>query len=291
MTANLRSRLAIAGLGAPVGVASVYVGGGAMVVPLAGLAAWSAHEFCHLFSDRQADRRIGALGVVGAAGLVVAAGAAPALADWGGAAAVLLVALALVASGTAALCWDGGGQPLASTCVAVAAAVYAGGTLSFAVFLRGLPGTWAEGAPGAWEGPLLALLPLAVVWVGDSAAYAVGRKAGRRRLAPRVSPGKTVEGCIAGLAAAAATGWAAGLAFGDLPNLPLSPWSGLAGGLALGAAGQIGDLAESAFKRGAGVKDSGSLLGGHGGVLDRFDGVYFALPAAYGLALLARSLA
>lgn len=258
-----------------------------MTVPLAALAAWSAHEFCRLAPGGAGDRMIAALGPAGAAALVVAAGAAPALAEWGGTAAALLVGLALAASALAAFRWNGEGWPLASVSVAVAAAAYAGGTLSFALFLRALPGAWAGGAAGAWEGPLLALLPLSFVWIGDSAAYAVGRKAGRRPLAPRASPGKTVEGGLAGLAAAAGAGWLAGLAFGGLPHVPLSPWSGLAAGAALGLAGQVGDLAESVFKRGAGVKDSGSLLGGHGGALDRFDGVYFAMPVAYALAMLA----
>lgn len=291
MTADLRSRLAVAALGVPAGVAAVYAGGWWMVVPLAGLAAWSAREFCRLALGDENDWRIEALGIAGAGALVVLAGLAPGLAAWGAWAAVLLVALVLAASGLAALCRADGARPATSVSAAAAAAVYAGGTLSFAVFLRGLPDSWAAApAPGPWEGPLLALLPVAVVWTGDSAAYAAGRKAGRRKLAPRISPGKTVEGAVAGLAASGAAGWLVGLAFGGSPNLP-SPWTGLAAGLALGGAGQIGDLAESAFKRGARVKDSGSVLGGHGGVLDRFDGVYFALPVAYGLARLARSLA
>lgn len=114
-----------------------------------------------------------------------------------------------------------------------------------------------------------------IVWAGDIAAYFVGLAFGRHKLAPKVSPGKSWEGAAAGLVASAAAGAGAAAAFGI----------SVAGGLLLGSmislAAQIGDLFESAIKRRAGVKDSGGLLPGHGGVLDRFDAVFFAAPVAY----------
>jgi phosphatidate cytidylyltransferase len=116
---------------------------------------------------------------------------------------------------------------------------------------------------------LLAILPL---WGGDTAAYFVGRKWGKRLLAPAISPKKTWEGAIANLAACIAVA------------VPVAIWIGyawfvgLACGLAAGVGGQLGDLFESYVKRRAGAKDSGALLPGHGGLLDRIDSLLFTAP-------------
>src|SRR5579872_2144022 len=121
---------------------------------------------------------------------------------------------------------------------------------------------------------------LAINWVGDTGAYYVGKNFGKHKLAPAVSPGKSWEGAIASVVT--------GVAFGMI-YLPLTIKGTsllIAGLLALATniAGQIGDLAESAIKRGAGVKDSGTLLPGHGGWLDRVDSSLFALPVVYYIA-------
>jgi phosphatidate cytidylyltransferase len=120
------------------------------------------------------------------------------------------------------------------------------------------------------------LFLLAAVWTSDIAAYFVGLVRGHHRLAPRLSPGKSWEGAAAGLLAAAVAG-AAGA--GALLGLPAPAGAALAVGTA--AAGMAGDLAESALKRAAGRKDSGHLVPGHGGVLDRFDSLAFAAPVLY----------
>ncbi len=125
---------------------------------------------------------------------------------------------------------------------------------------------------------------VALNWAGDIAAYYVGRSLGKKKLAPRVSPGKTVEGAIGGIVAS--------VLFGCL-YLPkfVTGVSWMEAGLlaAVGCvAGQIGDLCESALKRGAGMKDSGTMLAGHGGWLDRLDSSLFSMPAVY-WALLAYS--
>jgi phosphatidate cytidylyltransferase len=160
----------------------------------------------------------------------------------------------------------------------------------------------AEALPGAgatlfgvlWVGLLLSYLGaihlqdpsrrelyllLAGVWLGDSGAYYVGRRFGRRKLAPRLSPGKTVEGLLGGIAASLLgivacwrlLGLGDTIGFGHV--LPL--------GLLIALFAVLGDLAESAIKRGAGVKDSGTLFPGHGGVLDRLDSLLFAAPVMY----------
>jgi len=115
---------------------------------------------------------------------------------------------------------------------------------------------------------------LAVIFAGDTAAYYTGRSFGRHRLSPRVSPGKTWEGTAGGLAASLLAGVAAGV--GLLPEAPLRLLAPLA--LTLGGVGVLGDLFESMLKRLAQVKDAGSLLPGHGGLLDRLDSLLFAGP-------------
>jgi phosphatidate cytidylyltransferase len=118
---------------------------------------------------------------------------------------------------------------------------------------------------------------LLLAWAGDSAAYYVGRAFGRHKLAPRISPGKTWEGTVASAVMAAAVGVAYLHYF--LPTVNLL--AALVFSLTVNAAGQLGDLAESALKRSARMKDSGTLLPGHGGMLDRMDNFLFAAPTAY----------
>ena len=117
---------------------------------------------------------------------------------------------------------------------------------------------------------------LLLVWVGDTAAYFGGRALGWHKLAPLLSPGKTVEGTVASLVATVVVGYWLGRAWFDvgLPHAWLLP-------LLVNVAAQLGDLAESALKRSAGVKDSSALLPGHGGVLDRLDSFLFAAPALW----------
>jgi len=122
------------------------------------------------------------------------------------------------------------------------------------------------------RGPGLALLLLAIVWAADIGAYFVGRRVGRVRLAPRVSPGKTWEGVLGGLCAAALVS-VAGAVVLELPVGGMVPL-----GVAVAAISVVGDLTVSMFKRNAGLKDSGRMFPGHGGVLDRVDGVTAAAP-------------
>src|SRR5262245_7092145 len=122
------------------------------------------------------------------------------------------------------------------------------------------------------------LMLFAIVWVGDTAAYYGGRAFGRHPLAAKISPKKTIEGAIAGLIGSAIVGTIVGLwRLGE-------PWTSLVWiSLLTAIAGQIGDLAESALKRSAGIKDSSSILPGHGGILDRLDSLLFAIPIFYWL--------
>jgi phosphatidate cytidylyltransferase len=152
-------------------------------------------------------------------------------------------------------------------------------TLLGAVYLGALGGTIAALrllAPVA-EGGFRLVLLLGILVFADSVAFFVGHAVGRRRLAPGVSPGKSVEGALGGLVGGVAGAFAVRQL--GLPGLPAWHTAGL--GLAVAAMGIVGDLDESLLKRWAGVKDSGRLFPGHGGMLDRLDSLLFGAPVLY----------
>lgn len=121
------------------------------------------------------------------------------------------------------------------------------------------------------------LLLLLVVFATDTSAYLVGRAIGRTPLAPSISPNKTREGAVAGLVGAIV----ASVMANSLLGLDAIIWEAAALGVIIGVLGQVGDLAESRMKRKAGVKDSGWLFPGHGGILDRLDSIVYVLPATH----------
>jgi phosphatidate cytidylyltransferase len=137
--------------------------------------------------------------------------------------------------------------------------------LSFAVRLHGT----------GRDGPLLLLFTLVIIWVGDTAAYFVGRSIGKHALAPHLSPKKTWEGTVASVFGSLVVA----LIFARFMTVPLPHLFAMAG--VGNVAGQMGDLLESAYKRSAGLKDSGALLPGHGGVLDRIDALILAIPVVW----------
>jgi len=137
--------------------------------------------------------------------------------------------------------------------------------LSYAVRLHGA-GT---------QGPPLLLFAMVIIWVGDSAAYFVGRSFGKYKLAPHLSPNKTWEGTIASFVGSLIVA----VVFARFMTVPLPHLLGMAA--VANVAGQVGDLLESAYKRSAGIKDSGSILPGHGGVLDRIDALILAIPVVW----------
>ncbi len=163
-------------------------------------------------------------------------------------------------------------QALPSAATAVLGILYIFGAWRCGVLLRAIDPHWL-------------MIALVVSWAGDTAAMYVGKAFGRVKLAPRVSPGKTVEGGIASIVG----GTLAAVIYAHylLPNEALLPVAGI--GAVANIAGQLGDLSESAFKRGAGVKDSGTMLPGHGGWLDRVDSSLFSVPAVYAALLLWRA--
>ena len=274
---ELGRRWAVAVAGMPVALVAAWLGGWMLGGVLALLAAVGTWEYYRL-AAHTGVRAFLVPGVAASAGLVLIATGYPTLEAAAPRLWALLLALFLACSAAAVRLRGVDGRPMAAVAVTMAGALYTGGTLSFALFLRHFPAATAAGGFG------LLLFPVLVTWSSDSAAFFVGRARGRRRLSPTVSPGKTIEGAAAGVVGGAlAAGVLTSLVLRGWLGLPVGVGTGAAAGVVLALAGQIGDLAKSVLKREAGVKDSGTFFPGHGGVLDRLDALFFALPVAYGM--------
>jgi phosphatidate cytidylyltransferase len=178
--------------------------------------------------------------------------------------------------------------------LAAAGTLYLGLPVFAAIELRSMPGSvdagWVDDLADAlsfgWDafprGLAWLISVILITWAADAFAYIVGRQFGRRKLSPVVSPNKSVEGLIGGSIAAAITGALTLAVFGLDDRI----WIGAIVGAVLSITGLFGDLAESVLKRQAGVKDSGALIPGHGGMLDRLDALLFNFVAGLYLALL-----
>ncbi len=256
---SLPLRLATAAVGIPILAAAVWLGG----IPL--LLVTAAATFLSIWELRILLQTIGRV-VWPVSALLAGAFLLSASTDD---ASPALIALTVIGGGTlgAALfafrlrTWSGAQSWFAT----VIAAAYPATFLGAGLLLREEP----DGL--AWLG-----YAILITFASDTAAYAVGSLIGRHKLAPSISPSKTWEGAIGGIIGAAAVS-AAFVVFIDLDALPIA--TAIALGAGLSVLGQLGDLAESWLKRKAGVKDSGQLLPGHGGILDRLDSLLPILPA------------
>jgi phosphatidate cytidylyltransferase len=244
------SRILIAAAGIPLALWLMYLGGW----PLFGLAIVAALIALHeLYWMTRTLRPVVLAGYLGAIATLLGAELGGTTWALGGVFATL--ALAFLFKGAA------GASSVGVTVLGVA---WIGLGLAYALLLRDIDG-------------VLALYTVVLaVWAGDAAAYFIGLLFGRHKLAPTVSPGKTWEGLVAGTVATIAVTFIA-LYKQDFLSIPES----LVLGLAIAIAAPLGDLFESALKRDADVKDSGRLLAGHGGVLDRIDALLFAWVASY----------
>lgn len=181
----------------------------------------------------------------------------------------VLVFWLLIGLGRLALTYPN--TPLLEACFNLLSVLYAVVLLSHFYLLRQLP-----------RGIEWTFLTILLVWATDIGAYLIGRQFGRHLLAPQVSPKKTVEGSLGGLLFCIVVAFAFWRLVGGASWITY-----IIVGVVVGISAQVGDLFESALKRSAGVKDSGKLIPGHGGILDRFDSLIFALPLVYyGLKLL-----
>ena len=161
--------------------------------------------------------------------------------------------------------------------------IYLGWLLGHAVLLRNIGEyenvrTYAENNQGLPDlGFFLVVFAVACTFLNDTGAYYTGKMVGRHKLAPKISPGKTIEGTVGGIVVCILTGLIVNFLFGS----PLSSDWTIAFALLVAIAAILGDLVESSIKRGAGMKDSGDIVPGHGGVLDRFDSLIFVFPVSY----------
>jgi phosphatidate cytidylyltransferase len=270
---ELTRRIIFAVIAAPAGVAVIYFGDWALATMLAILSALGAWELFR-FSKETGTRALEPAGIAIAALVPIAVHASRLGVFNVPMTAILVVALALFAS----TLWFRGttGRPLASVAITVFGVVYAS-LITYVYALRYHPY-----AVGALAGTLVAVLPVLLTWATDIGAYTFGRMFGKKKLMPSVSPGKTIAGAVGGLVLTVIV-CLLYVRFLLIPyaQLGLTIQGAILFGVIVSVAGQIGDLAESLLKREAGVKDSSTLLPGHGGILDRFDSLLFVLPIAY----------
>ena len=263
----------------PVVLAAVWIGDWALAGLLAIASALAAWEFFRI-AEQLGTRPLARAGIVIAALLPLAVHARTlGLPVDDIVSPTVGAVLVLVLCGAVIFVRGVTGRPVEAVSLTVFGVLYTGAMLSFAYLLR-----YHQYAIGRAAGVLLLVLALVLIWVSDTAAYFVGRAIGKRKLIPSVSPGKTVAGAVGAVVVCGVASWAL-VQFVIVPyaQLGLRPVLAVTFGIAISVATQVGDLAESLMKREAGVKDSSRIIPGHGGVLDRIDGMLFALPVAYWL--------
>lgn len=268
-----------------IGVVPMVLGGPVFAVLMAALGLLGYSEFVRL--GRNLGARDSAGTVIGY--VVIATFATAALTSPSMIVTLGILTIAAFAPLLAALAQPDQPAAITGASLVTMGSLYLGLPVFTSIALRGASGLvdlqWlislTESGAIFWQaaprGLAWTALVVFTIWVGDSAAYLGGRSLGRRPLAPRISPKKTIEGSLAGLLGSALTAWLCATVFG----LNLPPVVALGFGLLIGMSGQFGDLIESLIKRRAGVKDSGTLIPGHGGILDRIDALLLAFPVAW----------
>ena len=270
---ELPKRVLFALVGAPLTIALIYLGGWVLAAALGAIAALGAWELYRMAREAGHEPMENA-GIVLAASIPLLVHAT----YLGVFRATVTVAVLIFLALTAGVIWARGVQrkPLVSLAITVFGIIYP------ALVTYMYPIRYHDYAIDAKAGTLLLMLPISLTWATDTGAYFVGRSMGRHKLIPSVRPAKTVEGAIGGVLVAVLAAWLyVTFLLRPVAQLTMLPIGLTAFAIVVSCVAQTGDLAESLFKRDAGVKDSSRLLPGHGGILDRFDSLLFVLPAAY----------
>lgn len=272
----MTKRVLVALVAAPFALWMFWLGGAALTTLLGVVSAISAWEFYRIAKAGGSTPLVG-VGVVLAALIPLAVHAQflkivqiPNVVG----VLVMLFVLALTI-------WTRGvnGKPLSAAAITLFGAAFTGGTLSYAYVLR-----YFGYAVGDAAGFTVVMLPVVLTWASDTGAYFAGRAFKGPKLIPSVSPAKTVSGAIGGVVLTAIVCVIiTRYALIPVAHLAFKPMGLVIFSVCVSVTAQLGDLAESLLKREAGVKDSGTLLPGHGGALDRFDSIFFVLPVAYAL--------
>lgn len=264
-----------------VGLVPAILGGWTFAVVFTLIAVIACHEALAITGDTTTPIRYIGLGIVIATGLLAALDAGSHAFS-----TIVVLAVGLPLAAAVFLSHTHGMEhwtATAATSLYVALPTWAAITLrdseSYPAneWLSDLAGIMPDVSNATGGGLAWLLLALLITWLSDTFAYLVGKSIGRTKLIPRVSPNKTVEGAIGGLVAAGLIAVICDWLFGMELGLPIA----LLIGIGLGIAGQIGDLSESMLKRARGVKDSGTVIPGHGGMLDRIDALIFIFVAAW----------
>jgi len=279
---ELTRRVLFGVVAAPIAIAILLAGGASLAALLAVASAIAAWEFFRIARAAghapMSDIGCALAGLIPLAVHARQLGLFQPKVSYIAAIVVLLLACALWLRGS-------DGKPIAAVATTVLGVLYTGGLLSFGYALRYhdyAVGSVRVGPIDVAAGGVLLGLPVLCTWATDIGAFQVGRLVGGRKLMPSVSPGKTVSGAIGGLAASVLLTWLyVRFALRPSAQLAMTTTGVIVFGVVISVAGQIGDLVESMFKREAGVKDASQLLPGHGGVLDRLDSLFFALPIAH----------
>jgi phosphatidate cytidylyltransferase len=273
---NLLRRVGFATVAIPLALLIVWYGGLLLALLLAVAGALATRELFDL-AEHGGVRPARTLGLVSAAAIAPITYATIAAADvravvaeaWPYAAGLWLLTVLL----WGLLARSPADRPLEAVAVTVLAVAYTAGLPAFLLAIR-----HSGFGPRSWAGAWLVFFPLVVTWVVDTAAMFGGRAMGGPKLAPTVSPGKTRSGSLAGVVGGLVVAPVFAAAVFPRVGLDIPLWQLIAIAAVLGVIGQAGDLAESLFKREAGVKDSSHLIPGHGGVLDGLDSLYFVVP-------------